>query len=91
MSKCSRYANFRKGLDTLINLKIIVNETVIVFISGLAKQGSYWYLDTRREEFDRISPRTSIAQSIAKWADSVNEWLKNCPAVTIIHGMCFLP
>jgi hypothetical protein len=57
------------------------------FAAGLANQGTYWYLDTRREEAAEIAPTNELTRGIARWADRINDWLKACPHQTILHGM----
>jgi hypothetical protein len=61
--------------------------TAYGFAAGLANQGTYWYLDTRREEAAEIAPTNELTRGIARWADRINDWLKACPHQTMLHGM----
>ncbi|EFJ50549.1 hypothetical protein VOLCADRAFT_88467 [Volvox carteri f. nagariensis] len=54
--------------------------------AGLQQEGSYWYLDTRREEFERIGPSWGALKAVA---EQVAEQLKSPGSSefkTCIHG-----
>lgn len=54
--------------------------------SGVWAQGGYWYLDTRREEFDE----TRGYADVCAFAEDVAVRLKrrDVPGVTLVHGDC---
>ena len=53
--------------------------------NGLANQGTYWYLDTRPDEFDGM-PRHGLSGKLKKAARDIDEALKSHPYQTVCHG-----
>lgn len=51
----------------------------------LASQGTYWYLDTRPDEYDGM-PRHGLSGKLKKAARSIDEALKSHPYQTVCHG-----
>ena len=60
--------------------------------TGLWPQGTYWYLDTRPDEYDAMEPGP-----IKNIADKLDTKLKECQYQTLVHGdakianFCFTP
>ena len=52
---------------------------------GLAEQGTYWYLDTRPDEYDSMS-RSGISGKLKKAAHGIDAALKEHEYQTICHG-----
>eukprot|EP00906_Rhabdomonas_costata_P008371 RCo011941 len=50
----------------------------------IAPQGSYWYLETRLEEFARLT--AAKHSRIKAAAKAVDQHLRDCPHQTLIHG-----
>ena len=53
--------------------------------NGLAPQGTYWYLDTRPDEYDGM-PRHGLSGKLRKAARDIDEALKSHPYQTVCHG-----
>merc|ERR1712150_386982 len=53
--------------------------------SGLAAQGTYWYLDTRPDEYDAMS-RQGLSGKLRALADDIDNALKDHEYQTICHG-----
>ncbi|KAG7353016.1 ecdysteroid kinase [Nitzschia inconspicua] len=53
--------------------------------AGLAQQGTYWYLDTRPDEYDSMSNR-GLSGKLKKVAYAIDEALKEHKFQTICHG-----
>lgn len=79
--------------EVKMNLKMKELETAISWLAKfhavnmnkdfpeLWEEGSYWYLDTRKEEFDRMEDGKH-KQKAREWSDI----LKNCKYQTLLHG-----
>jgi len=52
---------------------------------GLAAQGTYWYLDTRPDEYDAM-PQRGLAGRLKQAARGIDEALKAHPYQTVCHG-----
>eukprot|EP00586_Coscinodiscus_wailesii_P003630 CAMPEP_0172490010 /NCGR_PEP_ID=MMETSP1066-20121228/20320_1 /TAXON_ID=671091 /ORGANISM="Coscinodiscus wailesii, Strain CCMP2513" /LENGTH=347 /DNA_ID=CAMNT_0013258273 /DNA_START=55 /DNA_END=1098 /DNA_ORIENTATION=+ len=52
---------------------------------GLAEQGTYWYLDTRPDEYDYMSDR-GLSGELKRAASDIDEALKNHEYQTVCHG-----
>lgn len=57
----------------------------IVESAGLQPQGSYWYLDTRPDEYDAM-PRTGWQGRLKRAARAIDSRLKRDPLQCLIHG-----
>jgi thiamine kinase-like enzyme len=53
---------------------------------GLAAQGTYWYLDTRPDEYDSMDGRRGISGKLKKAARGIDAALKEHEYQTICHG-----
>lgn len=53
--------------------------------AGLAEQGTYWYLDTRPDEYDNMSNR-GLSGKLKKTARDIDEALKEHKYQAICHG-----
>ncbi|KAL3909743.1 MAG: hypothetical protein SGILL_007964 [Bacillariaceae sp.] len=53
--------------------------------AGLAKQGTYWYLDTRPDEYESMS-KHGLSGKLKKAAHAIDEALKSHKYQTICHG-----
>jgi thiamine kinase-like enzyme len=53
---------------------------------GLAAQGTYWYLDTRPDEYEFIDGRSGISRKLKKAARGIDRALKEHDYQTICHG-----
>jgi len=53
---------------------------------GLAAQGTYWYLDTRPDEFEYMDGRSGISRKLKRAARGIDRALKNHQYQTICHG-----
>lgn len=53
--------------------------------AGLAAQGTYWYLDTRPDEYDNMSNR-GLSGKLKRAANDIDTALKNHGYQTIVHG-----
>lgn len=53
--------------------------------SGLAPQGTYWYLDTRPDEYDSMS-KHGLEGKLRRTARHIDEALKDHPYQTVVHG-----
>jgi len=53
---------------------------------GLAAQGTYWYLDTRPDEYEMMDGRTGISRKLKKAAFGIDRALKEHEYQTICHG-----
>ena len=53
---------------------------------GLAAQGTYWYLDTRPDEYENMDGRAGISRKLKKAAFGIDRALKEHEYQTICHG-----
>ena len=53
---------------------------------GLAEQGTYWYLDTRPDEYDTMDSRSGLSGKLKKAAHGIDASLKEHEYQTICHG-----
>jgi len=53
--------------------------------AGMAEQGTYWYLDTRPDEYDNMSSR-GLSGKLKRAARDIDEALKEYKYQTIVHG-----
>ena len=53
---------------------------------GVAQQGSYWYLDTRPDEWESMSGGNSLEGRLKAAAGAIDARMKASPFQTIIHG-----
>lgn len=53
---------------------------------GLAEQGTYWYLDTRPDEYDNMDGRNGISARLKRAARGIDAALKEHEYQTICHG-----
>lgn len=53
---------------------------------GLAEQGTYWYLDTRPDEYDAMDGRRGLSAKLKKAAFGIDRALKEHDYQTICHG-----
>ena len=53
---------------------------------GLAAQGTYWYLDTRPDEYEWMDGRTGISRRLKRAARGIDRALKCHEYQTICHG-----
>lgn len=53
---------------------------------GLAEQGTYWYLDTRPDEYDAMDGRRGLSAKLKKAAVGIDRALKEHQYQTICHG-----
>mmetsp|Transcript_11873 Transcript_11873/g.30124 ORF Transcript_11873/g.30124 Transcript_11873/m.30124 type:complete len:336 (+) Transcript_11873:112-1119(+) len=53
---------------------------------GLAAQGTYWYLDTRPDEYEYMDGRRGISRKLKKAAFGIDRALKEHEYQTICHG-----
>mmetsp|Transcript_15013 Transcript_15013/g.34811 ORF Transcript_15013/g.34811 Transcript_15013/m.34811 type:complete len:342 (+) Transcript_15013:157-1182(+) len=63
-----------------------VRSTRAVERIGLAAQGTYWYLDTRPDEHERMDGRTGISRGLKRAARGIDRALKEHEYQTICHG-----
>jgi Ecdysteroid kinase-like family len=53
---------------------------------GLAAQGTYWYLDTRPDEYESMNTTTGLSRRLKKAAHPIDRALKAHQYQTICHG-----
>mmetsp|Transcript_23917 Transcript_23917/g.66270 ORF Transcript_23917/g.66270 Transcript_23917/m.66270 type:complete len:337 (-) Transcript_23917:499-1509(-) len=53
---------------------------------GLAEQGTYWYLDTRPDEYDNMDGRRGLSGRLKRAAHGIDTALKEHEYQTICHG-----
>ncbi|VEU36399.1 unnamed protein product [Pseudo-nitzschia multistriata] len=54
--------------------------------TGLAEQGTYWYLDTRPDEYDRMDGNRGLSARLKRAAHGIDAALKEHEYQTICHG-----